>query len=137
MPKKYWVYTPHKAKPNILESEKKLMLEKCNKFIDSKLKLGVTEPFNPKIKEQQCIDIYCEWYRKYIYFISVFKDTRDDIIYPEYEDKFARLQCIGKDKFLLSYMRHTGKWLELTFGNGITLDQCFEEMLEMPHFSIN
>jgi len=137
MSKKYWVHTPHKAKPNISESEKNLIKEKCDKFIDSKIKPGATKPFNPKIKKQQCVDNYCKWYRNYIYFISEFKDTRDDIISPEYEDKYARLQCIGKDKFLLSYMRHTGVWFELTFGNGFTLNQCFERMLEMPHFFID
>ena len=53
-------------------------------------------------------------------------------ISPHFDDKFARLEYIGKDSYNLSYMRHTGKWQQVGFG--LTLDKCLKAVRDDPMF---
>jgi len=53
-------------------------------------------------------------------------------ISPFVEDKFARLEYAGENRFNLSYLRHTGQWYELF--REIPLEKCLKEIKEMPHF---
>jgi len=41
---------------------------------------------------------------------------------PSFEDKFARLEYVGGDKFNLAYMRYTEQWQEIAYG--ISLDEA-------------
>lgn len=45
---------------------------------------------------------------------------------PSFEDKFARLEYTGLDRFNLAFKRHTGQWVEIF--TDLTLAECLEEI---------
>lgn len=136
MLKKVWIYNPSKLpKPKVPEIAKIGIKEKCDKFINSQLKMKYVKPFNPKNKRKiQLVDIYSSWHRNYIYFIAAYKNLKPNAIASEYEDKFARLEYVNKNHFRLCYMRHTGQWWDVTYRQGDSLNQCLKAIDEMPHF---
>jgi hypothetical protein len=58
-------------------------------------------------------DITTKWIGSTCYFISIYACPGSDAIAPTFEEKFARMEYVGDAKFALSFMRHTGKWVEL------------------------
>ncbi|MBU2579316.1 hypothetical protein KKA09_04360 [Patescibacteria group bacterium] len=135
MSKKRWIFNPRAANPKISACEKITIKQKCDRFIDVKLKIGKIKLFDPdNKKERQLIDIYCKWYRNHILFIAKYKDLRPNAIVPEYEDKFARITYFSQVKCYLYYMRHTGEWQDITYEVVISLNKCLQSILKMPHF---
>ena len=125
--KKMWVYSPAKQpKPKVPESEKQLISEKCNELIETELKPKHIKPPPTDNDWNYLVDIFGKWYRNYFYFCSTYNCPSPNAISPSFEDKFARLEYVGKDSFNIAYMRHTGKWWEIF--QGLTLEQCLEEM---------
>lgn len=131
--RKMWMWGPAKSeKVNPSDSVKKEVKEKCDDFIEKVLK---PEHIKPPPKDNQfnyLADIYGKWYRSYFYFCSVYNSPAPNAISPSYDNKFARMEYVGDDKFNLSYMRHTGQWNELF--QELTLEECLENMQELPHF---
>jgi hypothetical protein len=78
------------------------------------------------------VDIYTKWYRNYFYFYSKYISLSPKAISPFFETKFARLEYAGNDHFNLSYMRHTGQWLEIYIG--LSVDECLAAVKDDPHF---
>jgi hypothetical protein len=125
--KRMWVYSPAKApKPKVPESEKQLITQKCNELIETELKPKHIKPPPTDNEWNYLVDIFGKWYRNYFYFCSTYNCPSPNAIVPSFEDKFARLEYVGKDSFNIAYMRHTGKWWEIF--QGLTLEQCLEEM---------
>ena len=87
---------------------------------------------NPDKESNFLIDIYIKWYRNYLYFCGKYKSESPIRIVDEFEDKFVRLKIIKRDKFDISYMRHTGKW-NLIVCN-LTLTECLETIEDTPTF---
>jgi len=77
-------------------------------------------------------DISAKWYRGYFYFNSKYRCPSVHCISEFFENKFARMEYVGEDKFNLSYMRHTGKWHELY--QEISLNECLTSIREGPNF---
>ncbi len=125
--KKMWVYSPAKPpKPKVPETEKQLISEKCNQLIESELKPKYIKPPPTDNDWNYLVDIFGKWYRNYFYFCSTYNCPSPNAISPSFEDKFARLEYMGKDSFNIAYMRHTGKWWEIF--QGLTLEQSLAEM---------
>jgi hypothetical protein len=136
MKHKTWIYSPAKQKVQIPE---KILCEislACNLFLEKNYKPRFVQAFNPKNKKtRQCVDVYWKQYRHFIHFKAVFHDLRPNIREETYEFPIARLEYSGDKLFHLAYFRHTGEWWTITFDNGISLDECFEMMSDMPHFT--
>ena len=65
-----------------------------------------------------------------------FKDGKG-VTFPGFggfEAKFARLQYAGNRRFHLSFMRHTGQWIQLY--TDLTVDECIETIRDDPYFAI-
>ena len=125
--KKTWVYSPAKPpKPKVPETEKQLISQKCNELIETELKPKYIKLPPTDNDWNYLVDIFGKWYRNYFYFCSTYNCPSPNAISPSFEDKFARLEYVGKDSFNIAYMRHTGKWWEIF--QGLTLEQCLEEM---------
>jgi len=131
--KKVWLYKPpREPKPAVSGSTGVDVERICNELVETVLKPGHIKPPPKDKKFNYLVDIYTKWYRNYFYFCSKYLCPHPDAISPSFEDKFARLEYVGKDRFNLSYMRHTGQWWEIF--SEITLDECIKEIKEMPHF---
>ena len=126
---KTWVYSPPKpTKPKVPEATKAEVEGKATELVNTVLK---PTHIKPPLKNQQfsyIIDIYTKWYRSYFYFCATYACPGPCALSPTFESKFARMEYVKGQRFNLSYMRHTGEWLEIH--QDLTLDQCLAAIEE-------
>jgi hypothetical protein len=89
-------------------------------------------PENPQFN--YIVDIYGKWYHKAFYFSAQYRVASPNPIEPGFEAKFARMQYAGNRRFHLSFMRHTGQWIQLY--TDLTVDECIETIRDDPYFSL-
>ena len=130
MPKQQraWVYSPPKpAKPPVSESVKAEVTKLADALVDAVLKPKYIQPppAPHEFQHNYLTDIFTKWYRGCFYFCSVYACPGPNALSPSFEAKFARMDYLGKpSRFNLSFMRHTGEWVELY--NNLTLDACMK-----------
>jgi hypothetical protein len=103
------------------ESEKRTISESCQAFIEQVLK----PRFLPEIRPTEFnypVDIYGKWHGGKYRFIQRFRSDLEDALEPEFDSPFARLEYVSRDRFDLSYFRHTGKWW--TVYRGVSLAEA-------------
>ncbi len=110
-----WVYVGLRAgnKPSIME--KSHVAAACEELIANVLK----PRFLPEIRPTafNCpVAIYGKWHGTKYRFITRYRSDDPTSISPEFEAPFARLGYLGRDRFELSWHRHTGEWLCLHQG---------------------
>ena len=76
------------------------------------------------------VDIKTKWLGSKCYFISVYRTPGPHA--KSFETKFARMEYVGNAKFNLSFMRHTGQWIELY--TDISVDECLKAIQDDPWF---
>ena len=116
-----WVYMGVRAGHKPPEDEKRRINESCQAFIDQVLK--------PRFLSEVCptdfnypIDIFGKWHGGKYRFIQRFRSDRADALEPEFDSPFARLEYVSRDRFDLSYFRHTGQWW--TVYRGVSLAEA-------------
>lgn len=129
LPPKTWVYSPPKpAKPKVPDDVKTAVQAKANVLIETRLKPAFIEPPPAEPRFNYIVDLFTKWYRGYFYFCATYASPGPYAISPSFETKFARLEYLGPDRFNLSFMRHTGEWVELY--QAIPLDECLTAIQE-------
>lgn len=78
------------------------------------------------------MDITTKWLGSKCYFVSVYRSPGPHAISPSFETKFARMEYVSDAKFKLSFMRHTGTWVELY--DRLTVDECMKAIRDDPWF---
>ena len=115
-----WVHVGGKAKPS--DGEKRAITAACERFIDDVLK----PRFLPEIRPTEfnyCVDIFGKWHGHTYRFLQRFRNDRPDrYTEPAFTAPFARLEYVGRDRFDLSYFRHTERWWPVD--HGVTLDEA-------------
>lgn len=105
-----WTYVGGRAGHTPSESEKQAITRACEAFIKDVLK----PRFLPEIRPTQFnypVDIFGKWRGGKYRFIQRFRSDRpENAADPEFEAPFARLEYVSRDRFDLSYFRHTGRW---------------------------
>jgi hypothetical protein len=114
------------------ESVKSHVENRANQLIETFLKPTFIQPPPEEPRFNYLVDITSKWYRNYFYFCCRYCSPGPNAISPYFEDKFARLEYTGHDRFNLAFMRHTGQWQELY--QGLTLDECLQAIQEEPFF---
>jgi len=133
MMKKNWrPLPPRRLKHKVPESVKARVKEKADHLIQSALKPEHMRPPPKGTDFNYIVDIYSKWYHSYFYFCATYRCPSPNAISEFFESRFARLEYTGSESFSLSYMRHTGQWVEL-FTN-LTLDECLESIRSEPHY---
>lgn len=131
--KKQWMFSPKKsAKPAVPVLLKSNVEEQANKLIETELKPKFVKPPPEEMQWNYVVDIYSKWYRSYFYFCAKYRCPKPNCISEFFEVKFARLEYVGKDRFNLSYMRHTEQWWELY--TDLPLGSCLDIIRSEPHF---
>jgi len=117
--------------PELLETE---VTTKANELIETVLKPKHVQspPENPQFN--YIVDIYGKWYHKAFYFCAEYHVADPHPIEPSFEAKFARMQYAGNQRFHLSFMRHTGQWVQIY--TDLTVDECMETVRDDPYFSL-
>lgn len=128
--KKYWIKTPSRAtKPKVPEATKQRVKQQFDQMIETELKPRCIQP-PPEHDFNYLVDIFSKWYRNYFYICGTYNCPSPHAIAPSFEAKFCRFEYVGNDRFDVAYMRHTGQFWEIA--QGLTLDECLEEMRKNP-----
>ncbi len=110
------------------DAEKRAITAACERFIEDVLK----PRFLPEIRPTEfnyCIDIFGKWHGAKYRFLQRYRNDRPDrYTEREFVSPFARLTYVGRDRFDLSYFRHTEQWWPVD--RGVTLDEALA-LLEM------
>jgi len=114
----------------LTDYEKNRIESQCQPLIE-KLKAQYVSK-SPDKKYNYLVDIYIKRHGDNLYFCEKYKSESPNRIAGEFEDKFVRLKIIKKDKFEISYMRHTGKWFLVACD--LTLNECLEMIEDTPTF---
>src|SRR5262249_17481944 len=118
-----WMVRPSKPKkPSLPESLKALVAVRAKQLVETVLKPKFIEPPPKKPRLNYIIDVDVKWHGSCLYFVSTYACPGLTAISPTFDAKFARVEFVGKNKFNLSFMRHTGKWVVLY--EGLSLDEC-------------
>ena len=135
MPKqqKPWGYSPRKAPTSQLhETLKREVTTKTNELIETVLKPKHIQPPPENPQFNYIVDMYGKWYHRYFYFCATYCVPGPNATVPSFEVKFARMEYAGNNRFHLSFMRHTGQWVELY--TGLPLDECLAAIRDDPFF---
>jgi hypothetical protein len=124
---KGWFFPPQKPPKHKVPENVKIEVEmKATELVDSFLKSKYIKTTPTDEDFIYIADIYTNWYRNYFYFYSKYhskyRSLSPNAISPFLETKFARLEYVENALFNLSYMRHTGQWLEIY--TGLSVDDC-------------
>ena len=126
--KKTWVYSPpRKPKPKVPDEIKQELQEKADEIVEKILKQEYLKPVPEQLTLNHIIEIYTKWYRNYFYVCSKYK-CPPEAISSSFESNFARMEYLDKNKFKLSYMRHTGQWWPLSTGS---MEDCLKSISTM------
>ncbi len=123
-----WTYSIDRPpKPKVPEDLKAEVTEKARKTIEELKNLHIKEP--PEgYQWNYIVDLYTKWHGSYFYFCTKYACPGPNAISPFFEQRFARMGYIGNRRFDLSYMRHTGEWMELE--HGLIVDECLRRIKE-------
>lgn len=128
-----WVYSPRKpAPPKVPEALKRKVEMEANALIESVLRPQHVQPPPENPQFNYLVDLSTKWFRSYFYFCSRYAVSGPDAIVPFFDDKFARLEYIGGDRFNLAAMRHNGEWIEIF--PDLSLDECLTAVRDDPWF---
>lgn len=110
MARGHWSYVGARTGKTPPESEKRVISHACEAFIRDVLK----PRFLPEIRPTQFnypVDIFGKWHGGKYRFVQRFRcDRPESAQEPEFDSPFARIEYVGRDRFDLSYFRHTGRW---------------------------
>lgn len=130
---KRWLYSPKKPpSPKVPESVKVDVKTQADELIESYLKPTFIKAPPEDNRFNYLVDISSKWYRNYFHFCSRYCCPSPNAISSHFDDKFVRLEYVGRDSYNLAYMRHTGKWQEVYLG--LTLEECLTAIRDEPFF---
>src|SRR5262245_34193912 len=122
-----WVYSPSSKGGTCLDAATKAQVEaKFQGLIDTQLKPKHVKPPPEDARFNYITDITLKWHGSTLFLVAVYACPGPNAISPSFESRFARLRPAAGGKFDLSFMRHTGQWVELFQGQ--TLDECLQEI---------
>jgi len=127
MAKIMWIHGPKRnPPPKIPASTKVHVKSKADQLIETVLKPRHIEPPPENINFNYIVDIYSKWHGCYFYLCSKYSCPGPGALSPSFEDRFARLEYIGPDRFNLAFKRHTSQWVEIF--SDLSLDECLKEI---------
>jgi hypothetical protein len=135
MPKqpKKWMYSPAKPTKAAIPAAIKAELEtKAKQLIEQVLKPKHVLPPPTDAQFNYITDIATKWHGSSFFLVSTYACPGPNALSPTFESKFARMEHVGGGRFNLSFMRHTGKWVELFTGQ--TVDECLHSIRDDPWF---
>ena len=131
--KRRWVDSPQKPSAGQVPASLKAEVQrKAEQLIEETLKPRHLKPPPTDSDFNYIADIYTKWYRHYFFFCAKYCSPDPYAIAPDFETKFARLEYTGHNNLSLSFMRHTGEWIEIY--SDLSVDQCLDAIRDDPLF---
>ena len=126
----YWVFgNPRRPLSGTVKDE---VDTKAGELIEGVLKPKHAKPPPTGHQLNYITNITTKWLGSKCYFISIYRSPGPQAISPTFETKFARMEYVGNAKFALSFMRHTGQWVELY--DALTVGECLKAIQDDPWF---
>jgi hypothetical protein len=126
LPPKMWVHSPRSApKPKVPDDVKSEVSQQAQELIDEWKPQHVKTP-REDYQWNYIFDLFTKWHRNYFYFVAKYACPGPTAISPFFEAPFTRLEYVGEKRFNLSFMRHTGEWVEVK--QGLTLARALESI---------
>lgn len=104
---KQWVRTGRSS--GLSEAEKASVTTACERLINEVLKPRFLPVIRPT-KFNYPIDITGKWHGTRYRFIQRYRSGFTDNMGEEFDNAFARLDWVGRDRFDVQWHRHTGAW---------------------------
>ncbi|MBM4257080.1 MAG: hypothetical protein FJ147_14425 [Deltaproteobacteria bacterium] len=101
------------------------MSEQGQKLIDE-WKLQHIKPPPKGQRFNYIVDLFTKWHRNYFYFVAKYACPGPTAMVPFFDSPFTRLEYVGGNRFNLSFMRYTGKWVETELE--LTLTKALESI---------
>ena len=121
------------SKPALATFARAAIDEKASKLVEATLKPRLIEA-QPNEEFNFVVDVLTRWRGSSLYFISLYQvGSHGDVPGDTFEAPFARMQHKGGDCFGLSFMRHTGRWVEIY--PELPVDECLESIRDDPFFA--
>ena len=114
----------------VLRAIKQEVNQKAGELIENDLKPIHVQPPSKGQQLNYLVDITTKWLGSKCYFISVYRSPGPHAVSPTFETKFARMEYVGNGNFALSFMRHTGQWVELY--QALSVDECLKAIRDEP-----
>ena len=108
----------------VLRALKQEVDQKAGDLIETVLKPKHVGPPPTGHQLNYITDIKTKWLGSKCYLISVYACPGPNALSPSFETKFARMEYAGDGKFALSFMRHTGQWVQLY--ESLSVDECLK-----------
>ena len=119
------------ARNKMSAAEKLGITAACEKFIADVLK----PRFLPEIRPTEFnypVAIYGQWHGNAYRFITRYRSDDLHAYESQFDEPFARLEYVSRDRFDLSYRRHTDEWLRMF--RGVSLAEALDLIENTPHF---
>jgi hypothetical protein len=121
--RKVWMSGPaKKPKSSLPGTVKDELGTKARELIETFLKPKHVLPPPEGSQFNSIVDITIKWLGSKCFFVSIYACPGPNALSPSFESKFARMEYIGNARFNLSFMRHTGQWVQLFEDQ--TVDEC-------------
>lgn len=135
-PPKHWVYSPRKpTPPPVPMALKTEVTTKANALIEAELKPKYVQPAPENPQFNYIVDVYGKWFHSAFYFCATYHVRGPNAITPSFEEKFARMQYAGNQRFHLAFMRYTGQWIDELY-HDVTVDECLAAVRDDSYFSV-
>jgi hypothetical protein len=126
-----WVYLGERAAKKPPPFERAATAAACDQFIAEVLKPRFLSEIRPS-EFNYPISIYGKWHGSKYRFITRYRSDNPSSFQADFEAPFARLAYLGRDRFDLSWPRHTGEWICL-FGD-LSLQSALHLIETDSHF---
>lgn len=129
-----WVYSPSsRASGTTFATAIRAEVEaKVRELIEKELKPKHVKPPPEDDRFNYVSDITLKWHGTTLLLVTIYACPGPNALSPTFESRFERLRPAAGGRFDLSFMRHTGQWVELFQGQ--TLDECLQEIRDDPWF---
>lgn len=131
--RKPWDIRPTKFSASAIpEALKKQVVAKAEVLINEVLKPKYIVAPQDAQQFNYISDMTAKWFRQFFYFTSIYTCPHPDAAEPSFEQKFARMEYIGDNKFALYFMRYTGEWVGIH--DSMSVDQSMDAIRDDEWF---
>lgn len=128
-----WGYVPSRDPRTRVSDHVKAEVEsKANELVATLLAPKHVQPPPKDPKFNYVIGLSTRWHGRFFYFVATYACPFPGALSPTFQVNFARLEHTAQDRWNVAYLRHTGAWQPVYFGQ--TLDEALAIICDDPLF---
>jgi len=118
----------------LTDSTKREVESAAEKLIDNVLKPRHIPAPKRDQEFNYITDFRTKWHRHFFYLIAIYTCPDPNAFEPTFDEHFARLEYLGRDRFALYHRRYNGEWVGIL--DGLYLDEAFDSIKNDPWFEL-